>query len=238
MDDSEKIRGEKIASVLERLKDNHTILNIHVMGTDFEGLSIILGLSDGENPRFFIDDPGGRDSVAPVAEGRKCYFEFNDENKIQYRFKTTVDKIFGKRIKFHFPEFIERAQRRKAFRISVPSGTKMFYTHRNKQLEFDIIDISDGGLLAGIKAIHHENAILFKGGKLYNLLISAARKDISVNIKVGSAEIVRMEQIRENARFNYGLRFIDIKSEDRDSLKRFIYYCQRRILKKRGGLDG
>ena len=224
-------------SVLNQLKDNHTILNIHVMGTDFEGLSIILGLSDGENPRFFIDDPGRRNSVAPVAEGRKCYFEFSDENKIPYRFKTTVDKIFGKRIKFHCPEFIERSQRRRAFRINVPSGTKMFYTHENKQLEFDIIDISEGGLLAGIKDIHHENTILSKGSKLYNLLISTTRKDISVNIKVMSAEIVRMEQMRENARYNYGLRFIDIKKEDMDSLKRFIYYCQRRILKKRGGLD-
>ena len=233
MDDSEKISGKRIFSILEKLKEKHTILNVHVMGTDFEGLSVIVDFFDGDNPRFIIDYPGTHGSDPGMLKGKKCYIEFSGEDKIPYSFKTTIDKISEKRIIFHFPEFIERTQRRRTFRISVPSETKMFYTHRNKQLEFDVIDISEGGLLAGIKAIHHESLILFKGSKLYNLLISAVRKDISVNIKVTSAEIVRLEHIKETARFKYGLKFIDINNEEMNLLKRFIYYCQRRLLKKR-----
>ena len=216
MDDSEKIRGKKIFSILEQLKDNHTILNVHVMGTDFVGLSVIVDFFDGENPRFIIDYPGTHGSKPTMVKDKKCYIEFSGADKIPYSFKTTIDKISEKRIIFHCPEFIERTQRRRAFRIHVPSGTKMYYTHRNKLLEFDIIDISEGGLLAGIKAINHESL-----------------EDISVNIKVTSAEIVRVEHIKETARFKYGLRFIDINNEEMNSLKRFIYYCQRRLLKKR-----
>ena len=233
MDDSEKISGKRIFSILEKLKEKHTILNVHVMGTDFEGLSVIVDFFDGDNPRFIIDYPGTHGSNPTMVKDKKCYIEFSGEDKIPCSFKATIDKISEKRIIFHCPEFIERTQRRRAFRIHVPSGTKMYYTHRNKLLEFDIIDISEGGLLAGIKAINHESLILFKGSKLDNLLISAALEDISVNIKVTSAEIVRVEHIKETARFKYGLRFIDINNEEMNSLKRFIYYCQRRLLKKR-----
>ena len=237
MDDSEKISGKKIFNILEQLKRNHTIINIHVMGTDFEGLSVILGLSDGEKPTFFIDYPGTSDSFIPISEGNKCYFEFNGEDKIQYSFRTTIDRILGKRIKFFFPEVIERTQRRRAFRISVPSGTKLLYSARGNRFEFDILDISEGGLLAGLKFLHHKKELFFKGVKLYNLSISLTQEDISVMIKVKSVEIIRLENIKERGRFNYGLRFIEIDMENKDVLKRFIYYCQRKVLKKRGGLD-
>lgn len=52
MGDSEKIRGKRIFSILEQVKKNHTILNIHEAGTDFDGISIILGISDDPTPRF------------------------------------------------------------------------------------------------------------------------------------------------------------------------------------------
>ena len=237
MDDSEKIRDEKIFSILEQLKNDRTILNIHVMGTDFDGLSIILGISDGESPRFFIDNPSRANHAAPLSVGRKCYFEFNDGDRIKYSFKTTIESIFGKRIKFNFPEFIERSQRRKAFRIPVPKGSRLLCSTNNNQFKFDIINVSEGGLLVSIEAISHNSDILFKGKKFKGLLLSAEQADKSVKINLHSAEIVRVEKMDENGRINYGLKFIDIEKRDQDELRRFIYYCQRRILKKRGGLN-
>lgn len=237
MDDSEKISGKKIFDILEHLKKSHAILNIHVMGTDFEGLTIILGVSDGEQPRFFIDYPGGGNSPVPLSVGKKCYFEFSDEDKIKHSFKTTVHSIFGKRIKFNFPEFIERSQRRKAFRIPVPSGCRLVYSNSNDQYEFDVMNVSAGGLLVSLKTTYYNSGILFKGNKLKGLVLSSKQQDISVKINIQAAEIVRLEKIDGSERTNYGLKFIEIDKKEEDKLKRFIYYCQRRILKKRGGLD-
>ena len=67
--------------------------------------------------------------------------------------------------------------------------------------------------------------------------MSSKQQDISVKIYIHSIEIVRLEKIDDSDRSNYGLKFIEIDKKEEDKLKRFIYYCQRRILKKRGGLD-
>ena len=236
MEDSEKIRGNKIFNILEQLKNNHTILNIHVLGTDFEGLSIILGVSDGENPRFFIDYPGRAHSDAPLSVGKKCYFEFSDEIKIKYSFKSTIDSIFGKRIKFNFPEIIERSQRRKAFRIPAPPNTRLAFADKNNQFQFDIIDVSEGGLLAWIDERYHQEDILFNGSMLRNMTLSSEMDYVPLNIKIKSAEIVRLKKYKDDRMFSFGFKFTEIDSTEKNLLTNFIYYCQRRVLKKRGGL--
>ncbi len=233
MDDSEKISGKKIFDILDQLKNDHTILNIHVMGTDFDGLSIILGVSDGENPRFFIDYPGGANSFTLFEKGKKCYFEFSDQGKIKYSFKTTIHNVFGKRIKFNFPEFIERTQRRKVFRVSVPSNTRLVCSNNDIQFKFDIINISEGGLLACLDGKNHRKDILFKGNKLRNLILSIEIDYKPVKINVKTAEIMRLVKIDENRTFNYGLKFTEMDKMEQDELKRFIYYCQRKELQKR-----
>ena len=236
MDDSEKITGKKIFEMFEQLKNNHTMMNIHIMDTDFEGLSIILGFSDGEHPLFFIDYPGRPDAASPFKEGKKCYFEFTDEDRIPYRFKTTIYSIFENRIKFNFPEFIERAQQRKAFRISVPSGTKLLYRHNNKKFEFNIINVSESGLFSSLKAVSPMREIFYKGNILEKLSLSSKTEDFSVLITFQSMEIVWIDNTLQNGRISLGLKIIDINKNDQDGLRRFIYYCQRRLLKKRGGL--
>lgn len=237
MDDSEKISGKKVFDILEQLKNNNTILNIHVIGTDFDGLSIILGVSGGENPRFFIDYPGKADYLAPLSAGKKCYIEFNDDNKIKYNFKTTIDSVFGKRIKFNFPGFIERSQRRKTFRIPVPSNTRATYSNDDRHFEFIMINISEGGALVSLKAAEHNSDILYEGSTLDRLSLVSKQKDGSIRIDIKSAVILRIEKVHESNRVNYGLKFLDMDNSARNELRRFIYYCQRRELQKRGELD-
>lgn len=235
MEDSEKIRGEKIFDMLEQLKKNHTILNMHVLGTDFDGLSIILGLSDGENPRFFIDYPVKAGSDTPISVGKRCYFEFSDEIKIKYSFESTINSVFGKRIKFNLPEFIERSQRRKAFRISPPSNSRLLYADRDNQFQFDIINVSEGGLLVCIGEKYHRADILFKGNTLGNLILSSEMDNMPIDIRIRSAEIIRLDKRKEGRIFIYGFKFTEIDKTEKNKLTNFIYYCQRRELKKRKG---
>ncbi|MBN1903851.1 MAG: PilZ domain-containing protein [Deltaproteobacteria bacterium] len=237
MEDTERISGKKIFAILEKLKQDHTILNIHVMGTNFDGLTIVLGLSDTENRGFFIDYPGSAGSVAPVAEGKKCYFQFSDGEKIQYSFKTTITRIIGRRIKFRFPEFIERAQRRNSFRVPVPSGVRLSCKCADNQMTFPVINVSEGGILIDADLNRYNKDILFKGKKYSAISLLFDEEETPVNIKIGSAEIVRMAKHVETGKMDFGLKILEIKKDDQNELKKFIYYCQRRVLKERGGFD-
>jgi c-di-GMP-binding flagellar brake protein YcgR len=237
MENTEKISGGNINTILEQLKNDHTILNIHVMGTKFDGLTIILGVSDTENQGFFIDYPGNAESVAPIAEGKKCYFQFSDGAKIQYSFKTTIDRIIGKRIKFPFPEYIERAQRRNTFRVSVPPVTKLLYNYAKKQLSFDVKNVSESGLLIESDIKENNKDILYKGKRFADMTLVYEDEEISVNIKIGSADIVRQAKFAEEGKLDFGLKIMEIKKDEQNELRKFIYYCQRRVLKERGGFD-
>jgi c-di-GMP-binding flagellar brake protein YcgR len=237
MENTEKITGRDIYTILEQLKKDHTILNMHVMGTNFDGLTIILGLSDTENQGFFIDYPGNADTVAPIAEGKKCYFQFNDGAKIQYSFKTTIDRIIGRRIKFPFPEYIERAQRRNTFRVPVPPGTKLLYKYADSHLEIDVINVSEGGFLIETDIKQYNKDIMYKGKRFSGLVLVYEHEETLVNIKIGSADIVRQAKFAEEGKLDFGIKIFEIKKDEQNELRKFIYYCQRRVLQERGGFD-
>lgn len=237
MENSEKISGKRMFAILEKLKQDHTIVYIHVMGTDFDGLTVILGLSESENPGFFIDYPGSADVVAPIAKGKKCYFQFNDGERIGYSFKTTIKSIHGRRIKFPFPEYIERAQRRDCFRVPVPSGVKLSCKCADNQMTFSVINISEEGILIEVDLNQYNKDILFKGEKISVITLFYDEEETSVNIKIGSADIVRIEKYVETEKVDLGLKILEIKKDAQNELRRFIYFCQRRILQERGGFD-
>jgi c-di-GMP-binding flagellar brake protein YcgR len=237
MENTEKIDGRNIYTLLEQLKKDHTILNMHVMGTTFDGLTIILGLSDTGNQGFFIDYPGNADSVAPIAEGKKCYFQFSDGAKIQYSFKTTINQIIGRRIKFPFPEYIERAQRRNTFRVPVPPGTKLLYKYADNQLNFDVKNVSESGFLIEADFKQYNKDILYKRKRFNGLVLVYENDEMPVSIKIDSSQIVRQAKYAEEGKLDFGIKIVEIKKDEQNELRKFTYYCQRRVLKERGGYD-
>jgi c-di-GMP-binding flagellar brake protein YcgR len=237
MESSEKISGSKIYTILEQLKNDHTILNMHVMGTNFDGLTIILGLSESENPGFFIDYPGSAGVVAPIAEGKKCYFQFSDGERIKYSFKTTIKSILGRRIKFPFPEVIERTQRRNSFRAPVPQGVKLLYKFADTQLDFEIINISEGGILIQIDIKQYNKQFMVKGKRLSGLVLVYENEEMQINMKIGSVVIVRLLKDIDTDKIELGCKIFEIAKGDQNELMRFIYFCQRKVLKDRGGFD-
>jgi hypothetical protein len=58
---------------------------------------------------------------------RFALFDFVGKDKILYSFRTVVGRINGDDIWMEFPEFIERVQRRKFYRIAPPIGTKIYF---------------------------------------------------------------------------------------------------------------
>ena len=233
MINSDIIRGDKIFKVLERLQEGRTILNLHILGTGYEGLTIVTGIdANNGSPSFLIDRPGGLEDIVESSEGRKAVFEFNDENGIQYRFRAIIGGFEKKDIRVGFPETIERIQRRKFFRIAPPVGTKIIFNADNRY-EFNVINISEGGLLISQKAQFHNKSLLSAGGVMEGLNLVSQEDNKVINIGIKKAEILRIDKKTETGRYSYALKILDIEKNEEGEIRKFIYDSQRKVLQRR-----
>ena len=92
--DSKKIYGKKIFQLLEDLEKDRTILNLHLIGKEYERLTIVTGrVFNEEKAYFLIDYPNGFREALGDGKNKRLLFQFIASDKIQYRFRTTFTKI-------------------------------------------------------------------------------------------------------------------------------------------------
>ena len=64
MESTDKVTGNKIVSLLDQTRKDRTILRMNVLGTGYEGLTMVIGF-DNKNGKqlFIIDYPSSSDVV-------------------------------------------------------------------------------------------------------------------------------------------------------------------------------
>jgi hypothetical protein len=123
MAESEKIRGIRITSMFEELRQRKTLLKLILVDTDFEHLAVVTGLRRKESgSHFIIDTPRGFKEAAADIDIWQIRFEFIGKDNINYVFTTIGGQIAGNQIYIKLPEEMERKQRRKLFRINCGTG--------------------------------------------------------------------------------------------------------------------
>lgn len=235
MVDSDTIRGDKVFKILDQLQKDKTILNLHVLGIGYEGLTIVTGVDSNNNGDscFLIDRPGGLSmGVFEKIEGKKAIFEFNDENRIHYKFRAIIGGLDKRDIRVEFPESIERIQRRKFFRTISPPGTKILFNADNRY-EFNVLNISEGGLLINQKARFHNKSLLYVDAILESIYLVSKNDNIVTNIGIKKAEIVRINKSPETGRYNYALKILELGKNEEMDIRKFIYESQRKVLQRR-----
>ena len=127
MENPEKIEDKDLLNLLKTLQKDKTLIKMNLPGRDFERITIITRVRHRrQNPLFLIDyTQGFREAVGDVKDV-KMHFEFTREDKVNYSFSTYGWEIYRDEIGVRFPEFIEREQRRRDFRLAVPSDTKLY----------------------------------------------------------------------------------------------------------------
>ena len=100
-------------------------------------------------------------------------------------------------------------------------------------MEFDVLNISEGGIYIEHQSRYYDDRILFEGGELSEISIIADDEEIRTKFQIKSAEIVRFENHKNIRKHVYGLRIIEIVKNEADKIRKFIYDCQRRVLKRR-----
>lgn len=225
------IQGKNRFDIFEELRKDKTLIQMRLLGADYEQLTIVTGIQAKKNMLFFlIDYPKGFKEAVSDVEVWKMRFEFIGNDNFQYSFRTLGGEIFGNEIWIKFPEAIEKIQKRKHFRIEVRLGTKLHFEKKSTMFDMNVIDISLKGAL--VNSIQN-NAILKIGENLRDvkLVFPSEKKNLIVHIK--KALVKRMEKNPRMDRYTYGLYFAMIEKNEETALKKIIYELQRKLLQKR-----
>ena len=240
MDDRGKITGKKRSELFDTLQKQNTLLTLRIAGKDYERLTMVNEVrSTAEGDRFLIDPPRGFDVVVKNLHPWKLHFQFNGPDKLEYSFTTVGGEMSGGDILVPFPEFIERIQRRRYFRMETPIGCQFLFAHKGVQREISLLNISEGGcfgVLTRMKTEMGEKPILGMGESVHKVELILPSGDEGVpdrKLRVKKATVRRIEQEAEKGLHKYAFEFIDLPRKDEASLTQFIYHLQRLFLRRR-----
>ncbi|MDY6791224.1 MAG: PilZ domain-containing protein [Thermodesulfobacteriota bacterium] len=233
----EKIEGQHIADILTTIKKDKTLIKMRLTGKNYECLTIITNVyPNKKNRTFMIDSPKDFQPASGGLNNLKMNFKFTGKDNLSYSFKTSGGEIHHDEIKVNFPDFINRKQRRKDFRLEVPAGTKLHVRINSKLLKMNVIDVSLGGTL--IALVGHmpeiEEKHFLKVGDCFEdieLLFPLEGKFFKSKIK--KATIVRAVKGSLKPKNCCALQFVSIDKNEQKSLTKFIYKYQQQLLRKR-----
>ena len=227
------IQGKNKFDIFEQLRKDKTLIQMRLLGADYEQLTIIIDIQARKNMLFFlIDYPKGFKEAVSDIKVWKMRFEFIGNDNLQYIFRTSGGEIIGNQICIKFPESIERIQRREHFRIEVPLETKLHFKKQSADIEMNVIDISLKGALVNSVQIQ-KNVVLKSSENLKNvkLVFPSEKKDLVVHTK--KVSVKRVEKDSQSKRYIYGLYFAKIEKNEEILLTKIISKLQIKFLQKR-----
>jgi len=230
MEDPEIITGDKIPLLMDQLMQEHTILKLHMPGIGNDWLSIVVGVEkDNGVPCFVIDSPSGAGFYLHGSKGQKIIIEFADRNHVHHRLRSVIERTVDRNVFVMMPEVIYRIQRRGFFRVPSPIDTKVSISDEDGRLDLEIINISEGGILAGNPNVSHKGARFFKGAVKGLFITYKEDKDEQI-IRIKKAEIRRVVKRPEAGGYEYAFMFLDRGKDIEKAIRVLIYSCQRKIL--------
>lgn len=235
-----QIQGEKAVTIFQQLQGQRVPLRFHVLGRGYERLSIVTGIEIQKGRVFvLLDLPARFENEMPDAAGARVQIEFVDRKGIPHSCRTVIHYVQGDDLWLVLPDYIERIQRRKHFRVEPPQGTRLVFPFQRQEVEAPVLNLSLGGVL-GISPMKGDTRSLplQVGMRVERLRLLSMMEEDKVEVGINRAEVIRVEKIPESTRINFALHFLRMNRPDSQVLDRFLYYCQRRLLKKRSLLLG
>ncbi len=233
-----RIQGDKVVSLLRELQQQRTPLRFRMPGRKYDRLTIVTGV-ESRNGRSFllVDVPGGFEEERGKEEGARVHIEFADKDRIPHSCRTVIDHVEREDLWLVLPEFLERVQRRRYFRVEPPAGTRILFPLGGKPIEVPVLNISLGGTLIISPGKDLRGVLpLQVGTRLSDVRLMGKVDGKGVDIRIQKAEVRRVDAATENRRTLFGVQFLLMEKPDEQALERFIYDCQRRLLKKRSML--
>lgn len=223
--------------LIKELKENRTFVKMRHSVKDLENLTVVTDTLTRDSGSFMVVDcPEAFRDAFKSGEELKLHFEFTGKDKVKYSFSTVGGEIRKDAIRLKIPETIERHQRRRYFRIEPPSGTHLHYSVRQSPREFNVVNVSLGGVLgapARMKSSDGLNPEFKLGEHLREIELVFPLDEESQSISIQTLVIVRYDEYPERNRIEYGLQFLDMDPQERNLLNEIIYRLQRNMLRRR-----
>ena len=239
MHDPGKLEGAKLTALFEELISKKQIISMSVVGTGYERLTCIVGIEQGpECQHLLIDQPAGFSQAAGQADLWNLRFTFNGPDQLEYLFSTSIGEYSGSNLKIGFPDYVERLQRRKDFRINTLPGTRLVFAVKKLKGVIDMINISMGGAY-GLLVKHNQKdlhgSLLSKDQQLFKvgIIFPADKERQETLVTIRRAEVRRIEHDKERGRYKYAFEFIDMEKDQKQRLTQAIYHIQRQYLRNR-----
>ena len=239
MSGAEKIQNKKLFRIMEKLRQNKTMLSMRLVGQNYHRLTMVTKILKEKHTAFFIIDPPRDFKSTIIKLGTwEIQFNFMGPDNLEYIFATFGGDFLGEQPRIPFPKYIERLQRRRHFRLSVPAGTKLYFDFEEIRQEIDLMNISMSGSLGILKTSSGRDPkkpILQKEDYIRNIEIvfPSDISDREQKLKVNKAIIRRAEYDPNKKADIYAFEFDSIEKDQEKMLIEFIYNLQRSILRKK-----
>ncbi|WP_419659651.1 uncharacterized protein Dvar_85560 [Desulfosarcina variabilis str. Montpellier] len=239
MGDAVKVEGQKLVELFKEMIEKKVIISMHVVGAGIDRLTCITGLTESPDDKHLLVDPP--DDFKEAAANKKRWhlrFNFNGPDHLEYLFSTRGGTLSKKGLKVPFPEYVERLQRRRYFRVDTLTGSEMHFRMKKVEGVIHLINISEGGAY-GVLVKH--NFKFMRGSVLkteqhvhdVRMLFPGDEETPDETIHVKRAEVVRVEHDQERGFYRYAFKFKHIEKEEQDRLIQVIYALQRKYLRRR-----
>lgn len=239
MTGAEKIQGKKLVRLMEQVQREKIMLSMRLVGQNYERLTMVTRIPSNEKASFFAIDPPRdfRNTVSKLGTW-EIHFNFNGPDNLEYIFTTSGGKFYDNEIQINLPDYIERLQRRRYFRLSVPAGTKLFFESDQVQREINLINISMRGTLGLLKTFNEKDQkkpILKKEDYLKDIKIifPSDTEDNKREVNVNKTIIRRAEHDPQKNMDLYAFEFVSIDRDQERKLIQIIFNLQRLFLQKK-----
>jgi c-di-GMP-binding flagellar brake protein YcgR len=234
MENTDKVSGKNLLQLIEQLKRDKTFIRIRLLDKRYDELTNIREVRTRKGISYIlIDFPRGFMEAVAGVDVWELRIDFLGKDKVPHTFRTSGGEIHGEHIWLRFPEFIERLQRRRYFRVNTPVGSRMVALLNSAHIEMIIIDISEGGALVTTDKETPGPPILENGQYLKHFKMVIPTEEEKVEINVKGAQVRRVQKDPMIKRYRYGIEFTDLETDTRKELRDVIYRIQRELLKKR-----
>lgn len=239
MGDAGKVQGEKLIELFNELIAKKVIISMNVVGAGFDRLTCVTGTTrDGAGHFLLIDPPDDFKEAAADKDLWHLRFNFNGPDQLEYLFNTRGGELRDDGLKIPFPEHVERLQRRRNFRITTLTGTRMHFKLKKIQGVLELINVSLGGTY-GVLVKHNfkfmRGSVLKMDQQVYDVRIvfPGDEEDPGETIHVKRAEVKRVEHDQDRGFYRYAFEFKEMEKEAQQRLTQVIYSLQRRYLQRR-----
>lgn len=234
-----KLQGTKITELFRYLVESGTIVSVQAMGGKFERLTCVIEVRESvKQNQLVVDIPHGFQEEVEKLQPWVLQFNFNGPDKVEHIFVTQGGRRENQALVLPFPEFVQRLQRRRDFRIQTPMGTQMHFQKKNFSGTIDLINISlsgaygvfrQKGQAVSNRPVLKVKELIFKIAIHFPGRCAGEREAIHIQ----KAEVIRVEQDIETHQNRYAFEFKLIDREAKQQLTSEIYRLQREYLQRR-----